>query len=119
MTFRITPNVKIKKDRDGITRQLNHPRQPYTAGSVADAATVQGRRQLADQYLREVLPTYNLDAEMVSDLNGAIGTSLQTSEGPRMRFEVHRSRNREASGRKFLRRLPGCFGENRVREGDP
>ena len=87
MPFRITPNVRVKKDNRGITRQLNHPRQPYSAASVDSAVAPQTRRELADQYLREVLPAYDLEPDMASDLSGAVGASLQTGEGPRMRFE--------------------------------
>ena len=45
------------------------------------------RRELADQYAREVLPNYNLEPDMMSDLSGAIGASLLASEGSRMRFK--------------------------------
>ena len=87
MTFPITPDVKVKKDQHGRVRQLLHPRQTYSAQSLPATlrATAPDRRSIADQYLREVLPHYNLDADMVLDLTSAIGRSLR-AEGPKVCF---------------------------------
>lgn len=87
MAFRMTSNVRIEKDKAGITRQLKHPRQPFTARSISTMGATQSRRLVADQYLNEVLAAYNLAPEMVSDLDGAMGNQLQASEGSKLHFD--------------------------------
>lgn len=91
MAFEITPDVKVKRDSKGIVRRLNHPRQPYTAQRAAAAVAGLGTpetvtpRALADQYVREVLPAYQLDLEMAVNLAAPIAGAI-TGEGPRLKI---------------------------------
>ncbi len=89
MGFRITSNVRVKRGKDGIVRQLQHPRQPYGASArttAAAAAGEVGHRELADQYLRDVMDAYGLEADVASDLDGAISSSARP-EGQLIRFQ--------------------------------
>jgi hypothetical protein len=58
MAFQLTPNVQVRRDRDGRVRQLSHPAQPYqpeavdlVARGMVDTLTP---RALAEQYIRDV-----------------------------------------------------------------
>lgn len=74
MAFELTPDVRVRRDKDGTVRRLQHPRQPYRpsgeAFGAAEAESVLTPKQVADEYLREVLPVFNVDlavAEEVTD----------------------------------------------------
>ena len=91
MTFRITPDVKIKKDEEGVVRRIHHPRQAYkpedsTALAAAVGAGEQPTpRQLADEYLKDVLPIFGLQETMADDLVGAVAAEVQ-DESPKLRY---------------------------------
>jgi hypothetical protein len=89
MAFEITPKVKVKRDKDGFVRQLRHPRQSFTPEHAAVAAGLAVApatpRLLADEYVREVLPVYDLEGSIGADLNAAVGTEIADEE-PRLRF---------------------------------
>ena len=91
MTFPITSDVKLKKDKDGVVRRIHHPRQAYTPedSTALTAAVGAGEsptpRQLADEYLRDVLHIFGLNETMADDLVGAVATEVQ-DEGPKLRF---------------------------------
>ena len=88
MAFPITSNVQVKRDRSGFVRRLSHPAQPYTEEQFSMDAAVAGpvtARSLADQYVREVLPAFELAPTMAADLAAAIGGDV-VSEGPRLKF---------------------------------
>ena len=89
MTFEITPKVKVKRDNKGMVRQLRHPRQSFTPEHAAVAAGLAvapaTARSLADEYVREVLPVYDLEGDVAADLNAAVGTEI-AEEGTRLCF---------------------------------
>ena len=89
MTFEITPKVKVKRDKNGVVRQLRHPRQSFTPAHAVAAAGLEAApatpRSLADEYVREVLPVYDLEGDVAADLNAAVGTEI-ADEGPRLCF---------------------------------
>ena len=101
MAFEITPDVKVKRDSQGNVRRLNHPRQPYTAqravavSGVGTPETVTPRA-LADQYVREVLPAYQLDSEMAANLAASIVDEI-TDEGPRLKIVAEKILGRQAT----------------------
>ena len=92
MTFSITSDVHIKRDRDGVVCKIHHPRQAYAAEDVAalGVADTAGRemtpRALADEYLREILPVYELDQGMADSLAAAAVEGEVTDERSRIRF---------------------------------
>lgn len=89
MTFEITPKVKVKRDKNGVVRQLRHPRQSFTpqhaVAAAGLAAAPETPRSLADAYVREVLPVYDLAGGFAADLNSVVGTEISDEE-PRLRF---------------------------------
>ena len=91
MTFNITQNVKLKKDDQGVVRKIYHPRQAYTTDESTSltAAISRGEapspRQLADEYLRDVLPVFGITEETADNLTGAIGTEV-SGEGSKLHY---------------------------------
>lgn len=78
MPFRITPNVRIRRDKDGIVRQLRHLQQPYTP---QDAGLVTPTPQaIASVYVRDVAQIYDIDPGMLEKLGERIEGEL-TDEG--------------------------------------
>ena len=92
MTFEITRNVKIKRDNNGVVRQIYHPRQAYTVETFAsaralEADSLRGRltpREMADQYIREVLPVYQLTSDMADNLTAEVPGEV-VEEGPKLK----------------------------------
>lgn len=91
MAFRITPNVHVERDKDGVGRHLRHLQEPYTptaAGiTVAPAPTPQS---LASQYVSDVAPIYKIDAVQLTDLNKRPSKKM-TDEGTQLRFVEQKS----------------------------
>jgi len=93
MTFEITRNVKIKRDSNGVVRQVYHPRQAYTvemfaAASSLDAPSLRDRltiREIADQYVREVLPVYQLASDMADNLTAEVAEEV-VQEGSKLKL---------------------------------
>ena len=91
MTFPINEKVKLKKDEQGVVRKLYHLQQAYMprdAASLAaafEADEAISPRQLADEYLQEVLPVFGLNEAIADDLTGAIGVEAP-DEGPKLRY---------------------------------
>jgi len=103
MTFELTANVQVKRDERGIVRQLSHPLQPYGAaqtaalGAEARAAPVSARA-LADEYVREVLPTLNLDPGMADALDAAVETrTLGQDQAPKLQFVEEKASTNQAT----------------------
>ena len=89
MAFEITPEVSIRKDSAGRVRKLSHPRKPYS-GSLEAAAEAVGARQpreLAEEYLREVLPQYQVEAGMATNLSAEVSGQMDDQEGPQLRLK--------------------------------
>ena len=88
MAFQITSDVKMKRDSDGMIRRLSHASQPYalqTTGVTEAVGGVVTPRALADSYVRDVAPSYELDPEITLDLASPIGREI-TQEGPRLKL---------------------------------
>ena len=90
MAFHVTDQVEVQRDDDGVVRRLRHPRQPYAPeDSEAFALLALGPpmtvRELADDYLRQVLPIYTTDAGLADDLSAAVGAEAAADEGPKLR----------------------------------
>ena len=91
MTFNITQNVKLKKDDRGVVRKISHPRQAYKIDESTSLAAAVSRgeapspRQLADEYLQDVLPVFGISGEMADNLAGAIGREVP-DEGSKLHY---------------------------------
>lgn len=90
MAFRLTDQVQVQRDDEGVVRRLRHPRQPYApedsdSFALARSAAPMSVRELADDYLREVLPLFEADARMADDLDAAVGAEAGPDEGPKLR----------------------------------
>jgi len=82
MAFRLTPNVRVERDQQGVVRHLAHLHEPYTLPGGLAAPSPQA---LAGQYLQEVAPLYAIDPAMLSDLSRQIGRGL-TSDPTLLQF---------------------------------
>ena len=82
-------------DSAGRVRKLSHPRKPYSSSVETLAAEVSAKqpRELAEEYVREVLPQYQLGADMATNLSAAVSGEMDDQEGPQLRL----------SGEKVLR----------------
>ena len=79
-----SPDVHVGRDAEGRVRVLRHPRQAFSAERVG--LDEPSPRELADAYVREVAPLYELDDEQTSDLAGAL-RHRPTEEGPRLKAD--------------------------------
>jgi zinc metalloprotease ZmpB len=81
LVFEITLDVYVQRDDAGQVRHLSHLQQPY----VAPEGTSQLPKDLAAQYIRDVAPIYELDPDMLTNLNENVGQKM-TDEGSMLRF---------------------------------
>ena len=94
MAFQLTPNVDVRRDRDGRVRQLSHPAQPYhpspferAAAGLSDTLTPRG---LAEQYIREVSGILELPPSATE--NFAADVTASPSAAPEdLRFKEEKS----------------------------
>lgn len=90
MTFRMTDRVDVQREDDGTVRKLRHPAQPYAAGDseafALTAAEEMTHRELADDYLREVLPIYGMDSGMAERLDASFALAPEPDESPRLQY---------------------------------
>jgi hypothetical protein len=86
MVFEIKRQMKVARDASGHLRQLSHPLEPYYgtgpggAESTAAAAVGLSPRQLADSYVRAMLPNLGLGAGFGDDLTALEPTTEARSE---------------------------------------
>lgn len=86
MAFKLTPNVHVKRDKDGNVRLLRHPQEPFKLpGLVAPSA-----RALADQYLHGVTKIFGISSNMLTDLNKPVGKVL-SKDPTQIRFKEQKS----------------------------
>src|SRR5262245_33257915 len=102
MPFPITPNVKVKKDQDGIVRGLSHPQRKYTGDFGGSFGIVQPPpvppRMLAEQYIRDVHLLYQLEPDIVEDINSPIGPdTVDGTEGARLKFQEEKNLGDQAT----------------------
>lgn len=83
MAFEESPDVHVDRDENERVRVLWHPDEPFTPERARLAAP--SRRELADEYVRQVLELYGIDQDEIADLTGEI-PSEPVDEGPRLRF---------------------------------
>ncbi|MEM9290699.1 MAG: hypothetical protein AAGD01_03370 [Acidobacteriota bacterium] len=84
MSFDLTPNVHIRRDAGGETRQLRHPQEPYRPDqAAADSFT---GRQLAAAYLQDTAKIFGFSKEVLSTLDQAVDPNELVQEGDRLRF---------------------------------
>jgi len=84
MTFEMSSRVEIHRDDEGRARSLNHPFQPFRE---AAHALPSNPRQVAESYLREVFPVFDLDAQVLDSLEEPAESLLRYDEGERLRLE--------------------------------
>lgn len=87
MTFRITPNVQIERDAQGIVRHLVHLHEPYTLPAGLAAPSPQA---LAGQYVRDVAGLYGVEQDALKDLSRQL-TGRPTEEGTLLQFAEQKS----------------------------
>ena len=89
MPFEITPEVSVRKDSAGRIRKLSHPRKPYSGRleAAAEAVGAKPPRELAEEYVREVLPQYQVDAGMATNLSAEVSGQIDDQEGPQLRLK--------------------------------
>src|SRR5688500_14824501 len=94
MPFQITPNVQVRRDRQGRIRQLSHTAEPYRPdavdlAAVADANAGLTPRVLAEQYIRDVSSVLELPS---STDNFAAGLAASPSAADEdLRFKEEKS----------------------------
>jgi len=79
-----TPDVYVGRDEEGRVRVLRHPRQAFTAERAGLSAP--SPRELADAYVREVLPTYDVSEEHAAELSAPVRRE-PVDEGPRLKAD--------------------------------
>lgn len=85
-------------DEKGNVCQLNHVDEPYRPSSAAAtvaapgafAVAVVSARAIADAYLREAMPHFGLNAEMLADANQGLG-AVSASVGEQIVFDSEKS----------------------------
>lgn len=90
MTFELDSDVEVRRDDDGTVRRLQHPRRPYRPSTEFLAAVAPEEaltpRQLADEYLREVLPVFELDLPVAHEALAELAAAEPVAERPALRF---------------------------------
>jgi hypothetical protein len=81
MPFRVTPNVRVKRDVDGVARHLNHLQAPYLATDTVALTPL----ALAQAYVRDVADIYGINPELLATLGERITREVK-EEGSRLRF---------------------------------
>jgi zinc metalloprotease ZmpB len=95
MPFVMTPNVHVRRDRSGHVRQLSHVSEPYRPNAVdmavaglSDQALTP--RSLAEQYLREVAPLYDLAPTTTANFAADV-TAAPSAAPSELRFKEEKS----------------------------
>jgi hypothetical protein len=94
MSFQLSPNVHVRRDRQGRIRQLSHPAEPYRPDAVDLAALPDANagltpRALAEQYIRDVSSVLELPS---STDNFAAGFAASPSSADEdLRFKEEKS----------------------------
>lgn len=84
MTFEFDDSVQISKDERGNVQVLEHFQQPFVAGETSQSASLNGSAApttphgLADEYLKQVAPTYGIDQNMLSDAGSSNALAAET-----------------------------------------
>ena len=73
--FNMSKDVHVRRDQNNRVVQLQHLDQPFRASHAApEMAMVEGAgptaRQLADAYVRDVMPIYDMAAGVAANLTG-------------------------------------------------
>lgn len=101
MTFRMTNQVEVQREDDGTVRKLRHPTQPYAAEDSAafalTSADQMSLRELADDYLREVMPIYGMDSGMTDKLDAAFALAPEPDTSPRLQYLEEQEMPNQAS----------------------
>jgi hypothetical protein len=97
MPFELTPNVSVQRDAEGSIRQLQHLHQPYRAANAPALLSARAAfaaplrpRDLAELYVRDVLPHYELEAEVALALD-SLTANTPTEDGAQLRFASEKS----------------------------
>lgn len=88
MTFNITPNVEVRRDADGIVRQIRHLQQPYATEEAG--LTGPSARMLSGAYLRDVAEIYGFDESVLAELEKQIGEEI-TDQGSSLQIREQKT----------------------------
>ncbi|MDB4895732.1 MAG: hypothetical protein JWN15_1994, partial [Firmicutes bacterium] len=87
MAFRLTANVDVERDAQGVVRHLAHLHEPYNLPAGLLAPTPQA---LAGQYVLEAAGIYGIDPSLLKDLSRQIDNRI-TQEGGLLQFAEQKS----------------------------
>lgn len=73
IVFKLTQNVRVKRDDQGIVRHLNYLQEPYAAPSGVTPTA----RGVAEAYVRDVGDIYSIDPKMLSTLYERVERELK------------------------------------------
>jgi hypothetical protein len=93
MGMQITADTQVRRDNDGVVRQLSHARRPYRPGEADPggfAAAPMTPRALADQYVRAASDVFQFAPEMTGNLAAAAGFS-PSQAGVELRFKEEKT----------------------------
>ena len=83
----------LKRDEQGIVRKIHHFGQPYAPEDSTSLVTamragaVPTPRQIADEYLRDVLPLFGINEAMTDNLSGIVGSEPLNEEAKLRHFD--------------------------------
>lgn len=83
-----SPNVDVGRDDEGRVRVLRHPREAFSAERAG--LKEPSARGLADAYVREVLPLYDLTDEQAAELSAPVRRQ-PIDEGPRLKIDQEKT----------------------------
>src|SRR5262245_56670574 len=95
MPFEITPNVEVRRDREGRVRQLSRSQQPYRPAAADMLATgmaggAMTPRALAEQYLRDDSGVYGLSAGHTANF-AAAPAAAPSAASTELRFKEEKA----------------------------
>jgi zinc metalloprotease ZmpB len=95
MTLDLTPETHVRRDKDGIVRQLSHAREPYRPGAASflAAGVAQPRltpRALAEHYLRDASEVFGFTQAATANF-AATTSGSPTQAGVELRFKEEKA----------------------------
>ena len=81
MAIKLTPDIEVIRDEYEKVRALDHPRQPFSDEAAARAGVV----ALADAYLAEVAPIYQITSGALRSLESG-DSEVNPGESERVRI---------------------------------
>ena len=93
MPIELTPDVKVRRDPNGIVRQLSHAQHPYRPAAFEMVTMAPGSltpRSLAETYLRDAAPIFGFAAGETANF-AASASPAPTEAGVELRFKEEKA----------------------------